>query len=278
MTASQKRDMIKVRKEISEYIKGVTVMKKILSMLLVISMCFTLGTLLAACEEAHEHEWNEGEITTAPTATADGVKTYTCKTCDETKTENVKARTEVSAAEWESALALNSEKFVWKMEMELQGTPYQTKISHTVTKNGDKMQAISISTYAIPGMDPVTQEESTYYAKEGDKYYSYVTDGETVEKKEIDKETYDSEMEGGISDIFRFEDFQYANGAYTAAEITVGEGESATKYANVTLKFVEGKLVALNYSQVEEGGIVVTQSTIAYDNVPAITLPTVPAQ
>ena len=253
-------------------------MKKILSLLLVIAMCFALGTLLAACEKPHEHEWNEGEITTAPTATADGVKTYTCKTCDETKTENVKARTEVSAQEWETALTLNSEKFVWKMEMELQGAPYQTKISYTVTKNGDKMQAISISTYTIPGMDPVTQEEGTYCAKEGDKYYSYVTDGETVEKEEISKETYDSEMEGGLSDFFRFEDFQDANGAYTAAEITVGEGESATKYANVTFKFVEGKLVLFNYSQVEEGGVVVTQSTVEYDNVPAITLPTVPAQ
>lgn len=47
------------------------------------------------------HEWNEGEITTEPTDTEDGVKTYTCTVegCGETKTEAVVAENTDSSAE-----------------------------------------------------------------------------------------------------------------------------------------------------------------------------------
>lgn len=38
-----------------------------------------------------EHEWNDGEITTVPTCTETGVKTFTCETCGETRTEEIKA-------------------------------------------------------------------------------------------------------------------------------------------------------------------------------------------
>ena len=40
---------------------------------------------------AGEHSWNAGEVTTPATCTTDGVKTYTCKVCSETKTETIKA-------------------------------------------------------------------------------------------------------------------------------------------------------------------------------------------
>ena len=36
-----------------------------------------------------EHKWDEGEITTHPTCTEKGVKTYTCTICHETKTEEI---------------------------------------------------------------------------------------------------------------------------------------------------------------------------------------------
>ena len=35
------------------------------------------------------HDWDEGVITTKPTEDADGVKTFTCSKCNETKTEAV---------------------------------------------------------------------------------------------------------------------------------------------------------------------------------------------
>ena len=48
-------------------------------------------TLYSDAAEVHNHTWNDGEVTTAPTCTMAGVKTFTCTTCNETKTEPVDA-------------------------------------------------------------------------------------------------------------------------------------------------------------------------------------------
>ena len=40
---------------------------------------------------AKGHSWDEGKVTTAATCTEDGVKTYTCTVCNETKTEAISA-------------------------------------------------------------------------------------------------------------------------------------------------------------------------------------------
>ena len=42
-----------------------------------------------AIPKTDKHSWNEGEITTPPTCTEAGVKTFTCSVCGETKTESV---------------------------------------------------------------------------------------------------------------------------------------------------------------------------------------------
>ena len=39
----------------------------------------------------HIHTWDTGKVTKPATCTADGVKTYTCTSCGQTKTENIKA-------------------------------------------------------------------------------------------------------------------------------------------------------------------------------------------
>ena len=36
-----------------------------------------------------DHTWDNGVVTTEPTAEKDGVKTYTCTVCNETKTETI---------------------------------------------------------------------------------------------------------------------------------------------------------------------------------------------
>ena len=43
------------------------------------------------CGATHDHKWNEGTVTKKATCTEDGVKTYTCSLCDETKTEVIPA-------------------------------------------------------------------------------------------------------------------------------------------------------------------------------------------
>ena len=60
----------------------------------------TAGTKCSVCETilsgievipAKGHSWDEGKITTKPTCVVDGVKTFTCTVCNETKTEPVPA-------------------------------------------------------------------------------------------------------------------------------------------------------------------------------------------
>ena len=50
-------------------------------------------------EETAAHTWDGGEITTEPTETTDGVKTYTCTACTATKTETVSSTGRVSIPE-----------------------------------------------------------------------------------------------------------------------------------------------------------------------------------
>ena len=64
-------------------------MRKTIAVIFIVLSIFAL----VACndEPAHEHTWNEGEITTKATCTTDGVMTYTCTSCGETKTEAIAA-------------------------------------------------------------------------------------------------------------------------------------------------------------------------------------------
>ena len=50
--------------------------------------------------ECTKHDWNEFEVTTEPTCTKDGIKTYTCKNCATTKTETIKALGHDYSNEW----------------------------------------------------------------------------------------------------------------------------------------------------------------------------------
>ena len=62
----------------------------------IFTLLLMLITIMTGCcqveEEGNghtEHSWNDGVITTQPTETAEGVKTFTCKECDATKTEAI---------------------------------------------------------------------------------------------------------------------------------------------------------------------------------------------
>ena len=47
-----------------------------------------------------EHKWDEGKVTTEPTCEKEGIKTYTCKNCQTTKTESIKALGHDYSKEW----------------------------------------------------------------------------------------------------------------------------------------------------------------------------------
>ncbi len=57
---------------------------------------------------AKGHSWDNGEITQEPTASADGVMTYTCTVCGDTKTEAVKYQAELKAPSVSMTLSTSS--------------------------------------------------------------------------------------------------------------------------------------------------------------------------
>lgn len=67
--------------------------------------CLTCGEMI----ETADHTWNNGEITTEPTTTTEGVKTYTCTACGDTKTEVVPKTEEGYVLSYEAS---NSEGIV----------------------------------------------------------------------------------------------------------------------------------------------------------------------
>ncbi len=48
-------------------------------------------TLYSDAAEVHNHTWNDGEVTTAPTCTVAGVKTFTCTECSATNVQTIDA-------------------------------------------------------------------------------------------------------------------------------------------------------------------------------------------
>lgn len=61
--------------------------------ILTLVLCLVLVSCESISEESHKeshvHTWDEGSVTTEPTCTEEGVKTYACSGCDETKTEMI---------------------------------------------------------------------------------------------------------------------------------------------------------------------------------------------
>lgn len=47
-----------------------------------------------------DHSWNGGEVTTQPTCTTKGIKTYTCTVCNKTKTEEIEKNSHNFTGEW----------------------------------------------------------------------------------------------------------------------------------------------------------------------------------
>ncbi len=67
-------------------------MKKVVRILLAIVMVMCLTLTITACKndcQKGNHTWDDGKVTSAPTCTEKGVKTYTCVKCNETKTEDI---------------------------------------------------------------------------------------------------------------------------------------------------------------------------------------------
>lgn len=146
-------------------------MKKIVSIVLVLCMCFSTVAILSSCNK-HEHTWDEGKITTPATANADGVKTYTCTECGETKTEAIKLVTTITKDQW--IANINSKNWTYSGDngnnQILTMKITETAVQVTVTSNSE-----IVTDYYIAIKD------GNYYSvvRFEDKYYEMPTDNET---------------------------------------------------------------------------------------------------
>lgn len=52
-------------------------------------VCGDVSSIINTTPKTNNHTWDNGVVTTEPTAEKDGVKTYTCTVCNETKTETI---------------------------------------------------------------------------------------------------------------------------------------------------------------------------------------------
>lgn len=284
-------------------------MKKLLALLLAVCMCFAACITLASCDkhthtfksewdkdathhwhvcegegctevaDKAEHTWNEGEITTAATHGADGVKTFTCTACAATKTEAVQGDFTVTAEEWAYALNfLNYDNFTCTangtLTISAGGNQVDEYImTQTVMKNGTDI----VFSVDVPAMQ---QNMTQYYYVKGDKYYQYQE--EYQENYEEISIYYIDTLEH--DQIFSFSNFVYneATGAYEAAEV-VYDGEEfgeevVIRYINCSFKFLDGKLISMSYtSDVDadhgESGSGPISATITYGTAPASIIP-----
>ncbi len=274
-------------------------------LLLALCMCLSAFVLLTACGHEHtyktewskdatnhwhdcegedctevadkaEHTWNAGEITTAATKEAAGVKTFTCTACAQTKTESVAyvVKTTVTAAEWAAAFDLGEN---WTFTATATHPVYEQVMSEMQKRDGNKF--CSIETFADLSGTVLGAEES-YDEIAGDVWYryNYHEDTETYEKIAVEESVAErlAEMiEAFIpQDLRDFADYEYdeEKKAYVADSIFYEEEEMDVM--DLVVKFEDGKIVAFDYKVVVGGASVPYTVTLTYGDA-AVTLPTV---
>ena len=163
-------------------------MKKLLSLLLTVCICFSFGVMLTACQHQHtyktewskdathhwhdcedvtcvevsqkaEHVWNEGVVTTNPTANANGEKTFTCTVCNSTKGEPVEF-TGISEEKWNAMIsASNFENYTLVQTGDVVYEGESTRQDAIIKFTADKVQ-VSLS------LDGSQREILTYTGEE----------------------------------------------------------------------------------------------------------------
>lgn len=112
------------------------------------SKCFVYSCNSPGCTESYttDHTWDNGKITKDPTATENGVKTFTCSVCNKNKTEDIPATGNTEKPEHEHKMigkpygCDDSKCYIYSCEIE--GCDYSYTVDHNFvgffsTGNGD---------------------------------------------------------------------------------------------------------------------------------------------
>lgn len=251
-------------------------MKKFLSISLVLCMVFALSVSLVSCSHKCEfaeewskddtshwhactgedctevadkadHTWDEGKVTTEATQEADGVKTFTCTVCSQTKTEPV-VFTGLSEEEWNAAFESSLfENFKYTEEAAVNGSgvSVDTKTEYKFTKD---------SVWGKMTLAGQSQEE---------------TSSDAEEVAELRKQLVDSIIALAPYDSYKYDAETKSYKATKPVEIeTLG-----TSTSDVTLKFADNKLVEIKYnvSFTQEGISFTATSTVTISDYGTVT-------
>ena len=192
------------------------------------------------CEEIAdkaEHSWDTGKITTKATQDADGIKTFTCLDCDQTRTEPV-IYTGLTKDEWSSAFT-NSvfRNFTYKeiVTTSAKGVSVDVEVIHKVTNNAT--------------------------------YTSMTAFGETEEEQHNLKSKADdlrASLLSSLKDTTPYVKFKYD--AQTKTYKATGKIyiESLDAYtSDMTLTFEEDRLVKIEYSiEFTQDGVELTATSV----------------
>lgn len=187
-----------------------------------------------------EHTWDEGKITTKATQEADGVKTFTCTVCAQTKTEAV-VFTGLSEEDWNAAFV------------------------DSVFENFAYTEA------AVTSGAGITVDVKTEYKFTKDNaWYKITMGGESEEEYAPDKAFADEVRSAAIESIKAmvvYENYEYDAATKTyKANKEIDIEELATSTSDVTLTFADGKLAEIKYS------VSFTQSGIAFSATSTISI------
>ena len=241
-------------------------MKKIISLIISLILALSACVVFVGCETPCSHTWDNGVITTAPSLVegqkVDGVKTFTCTQCSETKTESAPYLGFVNATEFDNALVLSN--FANAILTEDASYTYSITASSSVEVMPGMNYEIVVTAVAND-----MNEKNTVTFADGKSCLVYELEGgvttttavngvvtETVSSKPAVVTTYysgddvndvfeDSFFAELAGDKFDFEDFEYdaINNVYNLKEaIETDEGD----YTAVALKFANGKIVSYN--------------------------------
>ena len=106
-----------------------------------------------------EHTWDSGEITSEPTCTETGVKTYTCTVCDATKTETVSATGHTYSDQWSY-----DEDYHWHAATCGHNEETKDKAEHTLV---DGICTVCNAFIGTKGLEYTLSDDGTYYIVSG---------------------------------------------------------------------------------------------------------------
>ncbi|MBE7088516.1 MAG: hypothetical protein E7370_03225 [Clostridiales bacterium] len=208
------------------------------SLMTVLVASALLCSLTTACAPAHEHSWGDGEVTTQPTCTTEGVKTFTCE-CGETKTEAVAATGHSFGAEWEF-----DNDGHWHVCSVCDAT--SDKLDHTSATDCDDCD-YEVVVPADPAFDlsAVAMEEregNAYYVITG-TYAAYTEDQITFDFQRMDGWSYINDLPVDIT---------LADGEFEIAVNLASLGNEGNMLAHINL---DGEVKDVEFAQGTDGVI-----------------------